>query len=174
MKNVFQSFRQDTVIFIDGANLYYSEKTLGVKIDYQRFYNYFSQYHRLIEIRIFLAFDHQSSKDITFIENLEKIGYKVITKKLKFIKTSKGNIIKKGNVDIELALDAFEIKNRFRTFVLFSGDSDFDILLKKLQRHSKRVVVISTRKHIAKELIKTSHKYIDLKKFIDKVKKQSP
>lgn len=162
MRNIFKSFRQDTIIFIDGANLYYCEKTLKIKIDYQKLYEYFSQYKRLQEIRIYLAFDHQSEKDITFIDSLKEIGYTVITKKLKIIQTNSGTIVKKGNVDIELALEAYKKKDSFRTFVLFSGDSDFQVLLKEFKKLSKRLVVVSTKGHISRELIDVSHRYLDL------------
>jgi uncharacterized LabA/DUF88 family protein len=54
--------------------------------------------------------------------------------------------------------------DRYETLVLFSGDSDFDYLIKTLKKKGKRVIVISTKYHIAKELIISSDKYIDLKK----------
>ncbi len=166
-KNIFKSFRQDAVIFIDGANLFYCQKELKIKIDYQKLYDFLYQYKRIIEIRIYLAFDHQSKKEKQFIENLQKIGYKVICKKLKIINIKNKTIVKKGNLDIELALDAFELQKKYRTIVLFSGDSDFEILFKKLRKKAKRCLVFSARKHISHELMKISHQYF----FLDKIKK---
>lgn len=48
--------------------------------------------------------------------------------------------------------------------LLFSGDSDFDYFLKELKRHGKRVIVVSTKYHISRELIKRADHYIDLRK----------
>ena len=57
--------------------------------------------------------------------------------------------------------------------VLFSGDSDFDYLIKKLRMEGKRAVVISTKYHISRELIASCNKYLDLKKlkpYIERLK----
>ncbi|HMO79044.1 MAG TPA: NYN domain-containing protein, partial [Candidatus Paceibacterota bacterium] len=87
---------------------------------------------------------------------------------LKFIKTMSGLIIKKGNLDIELALDAYIEKNNYNILVLFSGDSDFEYLLKILK--DKYIIIVSTRKHISKELLNVSDEYIDLKKLTDNIR----
>ena len=79
-----------------------------------------------------------------------------------------GLIIKKGNLDIELALDAYIEKNNYNILVLFSGDSDFEYLLKILK--DKYIIIVSTRKHISKELLNVSDEYIDLKKLTDNIR----
>ena len=61
----------------------------------------------------------------------------------------------------------------FKTLVLFSGDSDFDYLIKILKSRGKRVVVISTKYHISKELIESGDKYIDLKKLRGKIERKT-
>ena len=84
---------------------------------------------------------------------------------------------RKANFDVEIALDAREFVNSYDTLVLFSGDSDFDYLVKMLRERGKRVIVVSSRHHISKELIKSCNKYIDLKKLklhIERVDKKSP
>ena len=65
-----------------------------------------------------------------------------------------------------------EMQHKFDTLVLFSGDSDFDYLLKKLKVKGKTLVVISTKYHISKELIESSDKYIDLKKLKELIKRE--
>lgn len=171
MHKIFKSFRRDTIVFIDGANLFYAQKALKIKVDYQKLYSFLKQYKRLTEIRIYLAFDNTSKKDKDFIQLLKKTGYTVIQKKLKLIKHNNKVIVKKGNVDIELALDAYILRKQYRTIILFSGDSDFDVLLKRLQNKGRRTVVFSTRKHVSKELIQRSHKYIDLKSIKTHIRK---
>jgi uncharacterized LabA/DUF88 family protein len=65
---------------------------------------------------------------------------------------------------VEIALDALELSAKYHTLILFSGDSDFDDLFKRLRLKKKHIVVISSKYHISKELIMSCHKYIDLKK----------
>ena len=72
--------------------------------------------------------------------------------------------IRKANFDVEITVDTMEMINSFDTLVLFSGDSDFNYLLRKLRNENKNVIVISAKHHISKELIESSNKYIDLKK----------
>ena len=53
-----------------------------------------------------------------------------MTKKVKFIKDKSGKFISKGNLDVELTIDAMHNKNSYDTFLLFSGDSDFEAQIK--------------------------------------------
>ena len=50
----------------------------------------------------------------------------------------------KGNMDIELAVDAMELAEHVDQIVLFSGDGDFRSLVEAVQRKGVRVTVIST------------------------------
>src|SRR5690606_11972157 len=52
----------------------------------------------------------------------------------------------KGNMDIELCVDALELAAHYDHMVLFSGDGDFTALVAALQRKGKRVTVVSTLK----------------------------
>ena len=105
------------------------------------------------------SFDKQSK----FLEKMKEIGYRVTSKEIKLIKINNNKFLQKGNLDIELALDAFREKNNYDTLLLFSGDSDFAYLLDLLRLEGKRVIVISTRKHISIDLLKRA-KYIDMRK----------
>lgn len=127
----------------------------------------------LIEIRDYCV-RHNTNNQNKFFTFLKNNGFTLITKPLKIIKPediSRGDI-RKANFDVEIAVDAMEMINNFDTLVLFSGDSDFDYLLKKLKGKNKNTVVISTKYHISKELIKSSNKYIDLKKLRSLIERQ--
>ncbi|UGX89607.1 NYN domain-containing protein (plasmid) [Bradyrhizobium barranii subsp. barranii] len=50
----------------------------------------------------------------------------------------------KGNMDIELAVDAMELAEHIDQMVLFSGGGDFRSLVEAVQRRGVRVTVIST------------------------------
>jgi len=87
---------------------------------------------------------------------------------VKFIKIDGGKLLPKGNLDVELALDAFRLADDYDTLLLFSGDSDFGYLLDLLKHKGKKVLVVSTRGHISKELLERA-KYIDLRKLKEEI-----
>lgn len=152
-----------TSVFIDAANILYSQKTLGWRIDYQKLKNYLMRESEVVTLNYYTGKVGSLDKQLKFIQKLQSIGYKVISKELKLIKLSDNKFLQKGNLDIELALDAFRIKDEYDTLLLFSGDSDFSYLLDLLKLEGKRVIVFSTRKHISIDLLKRA-KYVDLKK----------
>ena len=152
------------LIVIDAANLESSVKDLGWWIDYIKLKNLFNN-ERLVEIRNYCV-HHNTNNQNNFFTFLKKNKFVLITKPLKIIKQgdiSKDNL-RKANFDVEIAVDAIEMANKFDTLVLFSGDSDFDYLIKNLKNKGKKIIVISTKYHIAKELITSGNKYVDLKK----------
>ena len=56
-----------------------------------------------------------------------------------------------------------ELADKYDTAVLMSGDSDFVTPLDKIKQKGKRVIVMSTRGRVAKELLERA-KYIDIRK----------
>lgn len=87
------------------------------------------------------------------------------TKPLKLIKNRRdGTHLRKANFDVEIAVEAMKRIAAFDTAILFSGDSDFDYLIKDLKKQNKKVIIASLRYHVAKELIESSDFYLDLRK----------
>jgi len=154
-----------TAVFIDAANIYFAQKTLGWRVDFQQLINYFRQETNLTRIAYYTARNPDNEKEGKFHDFLEIIGYVVQSKKIKFIKdiNRKQGGLHKGNVDVELTIDAVDLINQYDSYVLISGDGDFAALLVYLKSRGKRCGVMSTRNHIAKELIDQA-KYIDFKR----------
>jgi len=152
-----------TMVFIDAANIFYSQQSLGWRIDFARLSAYLKSEVSIENICYYTGKVGKFEKQMSFLQKLESLGYKITAKEVKFIKSTEGTDIPKGNLDVELALDAFRLKNDFDVCLLFSGDSDFAYLLDLLKQAGKRVFVFSTRGHISKELLDRA-KYIDLKK----------
>src|SRR3989338_9370972 len=151
-----------TAVFIDAANILYSQRTLGWNIDYQKLAAYLRGETELVGLYYYTGKVGSEQKQNAFIKKIQSFGYTVIAKEVKFIRIENA-ILPKGNLDVELALDAFRLKDMFQTLLLFSGDSDFAYLLDLLKRDTKRTFVVSTRGHIAKELLGRA-KYIPLPK----------
>lgn len=155
-------------VFIDAANILYSQQTLGWRVDYKRLKEYFEKECDLRAIYFYTGRVGENHKQNSFIKKLEQFGYIVKAKEVKRIKISKSSYEWKGNLDVELTIDVLGNINNFDTLILMSGDSDFAPLLDAIKAQYKRVLVISTKGHIAKELLERA-KYINLKKLKDQI-----
>src|ERR687894_436788 len=139
------SGQQRIALFIDGANLYYTA---------------------LVE-------DQEYSSIRPLIDWLDYNGYRVVTKPTKEFVDSTGRRKVKGNMDIELAIDALELAPYIDHMVLFSGDGDFRSLVEAMQRRGVRVSVVSTittqPPMVADELRRQADEFVDLAHLIPKI-----
>jgi uncharacterized LabA/DUF88 family protein len=155
-------------LFIDGANLYATSKTLGVDIDYKRLLKEFQGRGRLVRAFYYTALleDQEYSSIRPLVDWLDYNGYAVVTKPAKESIDSMGRRRVKGNMDIELAVDAMEMADRIDHMVLFSGDGDFRRLVEAVQRKGCKVSVVSTiTTHppmVADELRRQADEFVDL------------
>jgi uncharacterized LabA/DUF88 family protein len=117
--------------------------------------------------------DQEYSSIRPLIDWLDYNGYRVVTKPTKEFVDSTGRRKVKGNMDIELAIDALELAPFIDHMVLFSGDGDFRSLVEAMQRRGVRVSVISTISTqppmVADELRRQSDEFIDLAHLIPKI-----
>ena len=133
-------------LFIDGANLYATAKSLGFDIDYKRLLGEFQARGNLLRAFYYTAVieDQEYSSIRPLIDWLDYNGYTVVTKATKEFVDQTGRRKVKGNMDIELAVDAMELAPHIDHMVLFSGDGDFRSLVESVQRRGVRVTVVST------------------------------
>jgi len=162
------SGKERIAVFIDGMNLYATAKALAFDIDYKRILHHFEQQGQLVRAYYYtiLIEDDVYSSIRPFIDWLDHNGYAVVTKPTKEFVDSLGRRKVKGNMDIELAVNAMETAGHIDHMVLFSGDGDFRSLVAAIQRKGVRVSVISTTTTrppmIADELRRQADEFIDL------------
>ena len=167
--------QQRSAIFIDGANLYATTKALGFDIDYKRLLKEFQSRDNLIRAFYYTAMieDQEYSSIRPLIDWLDYNGYRVVTKPVKEFTDSAGRRKIKGNMDIELAIDALELAPYIDHMVLFSGDGDFRSLVEAMQRRGVRVTVISTIQTqpamIADDLRRQADEFLDLSQLIARI-----
>ena len=155
-------------LFIDGANLYATAKTLGFDIDYKRLLKEFQSRGTLLRAFYYTAIieDQEYSSIRPLIDWLDYNGYTVVTKATKEFIDASGRRKVKGNMDVELAVDAMALAEHIDEVVLFSGDGDFRSLVEALQHKGKRVSVVSTLvtnpPMVADELRRQADQFIDL------------
>jgi len=155
-------------LFIDGANLYATSKSLGFDIDYKRLLVLFRQKGLLMRALYYTALieDQEYSSIRPLIDWLDYNGFTMVTKPTKEFTDASGRRKIKGNMDIELTVDAMRLADALDHVVLFSGDGDFRSLVAALQQMGKRVSVVSTLQTqppmVADELRRQADQFIDI------------
>lgn len=156
-----------TALFIDGSNLYATAKALRMDIDYKRLLEHFGD--GLLRAYYYTAIieDEEFSTIRPLIDWLQYNSFNVVTKPTKeFVNPSTGVRKVKGNMDVELAVDAMELAGCIDHAIIFTGDGDFKHLVCGLQRRGVSVTVVSTISTqppmIADELRRAADTFIDL------------
>jgi uncharacterized LabA/DUF88 family protein len=155
-------------LFIDGSNLYAAAKALGFDIDYKLLRMEFMRRGKLLRAFYYTALleNDDYSPIRPLVDWLHYNGFTMRTKPAKEYTDSQGRRKVKGNMDIELCVDAMELAARVDHVVLFSGDGDFRPLVESLQSQGVRVSVVSTIRSqppmIADELRRQADNFIEL------------
>jgi uncharacterized LabA/DUF88 family protein len=155
-------------LFIDGSNLYAAAKTLGFDIDYKLLRQEFMRRGKLLRAFYYTALleNDEYSPIRPLVDWLNYNGFTMVTKPAKEFTDSMGRRKVKGNMDIELTVDAMELAPRVDHIVIFSGDGDFKPLVESLQRQGVRVSVVSTIRSqppmISDDLRRQADNFIDL------------
>ena len=155
-------------LFIDGANLYAAAKSLGFDIDYKLLRQEFERRGKLLRAYYYTALleNEEYSPIRPLVDWLQYNGFSLVTKAAKEYTDAVGRRKIKGNMDIELTVNAMELAPRLDHAVLFSGDGDFRPLVEALQRQGVRVSVVSTTRSqppmIADELRRQADNFIEL------------
>jgi uncharacterized LabA/DUF88 family protein len=167
-------------LFIDGANLYATAKTLGFDIDYKRLLAEFKRRGVLVRAYYYTAVieDQEFSSIRPLIDWLDYNGFAVVTKPTKEFVDANGRRKVKGNMDVELAVHAMELAKHIDQMVLFSGDGDFRSLVEAVQRNGVRVTVVSTISiqppMVADELRRQADAFVDLVELRPTIGRVSP
>jgi len=162
------SSESKVAVFIDGANLYTTAKALGFDIDYRRLLQAFQSRGVLLRAHYYTAVveDQEYMSIRPLIDWLDYNGYTVVTKATKEFIDASGRRKVKGDMNIELAMDAMELAEHVDQMVLFPGDGGFRSLVEAVQRCGVRVTVVSTISSqspmIADELRRQADVFTDL------------
>lgn len=162
-------YRDDRLaLFIDGSNLYAAAKALGFDIDYKLLRAEFMRRGKLVRAFYYTALleNDEYSPIRPLVDWLNYNGFTMRTKPAKEYTDSLGRRKVKGNMDVELCVDALELAPHIDHAVLFSGDGDFKPLVEALQRKGVRVSVCSTIRSqppmISDDLRRQADNFIDL------------
>ncbi len=141
-------------IYIDSANLYFASNIAKLKIDFIQLAKWFRKNCRLTGLNFYTAFNPDDPKQLSFLKELEDENYRIIKKPIKVFETSK-----KGNMDIELAVDAILQKDMYETLILLSGDGDFSYLVQALSSLGKETIILGVGGFTSYELHQEASDY---------------
>lgn len=174
-----------TVVYIDAANLEQSVKDMFVRpddvpdtmkhlsagalrwsVDYKKLNEFFKTIGDFQEVRFYTA-AFIGEGHFNFRYFLDKgLRFKLITKPLKEYEDHTLEAPhRKANFDVEIAVDSVFNIAGFDTFILFSGDCDFEYLIKFLRGQGKIVIGFSRSGHVAKELPPALSHYFEVANF---------
>ena len=163
-------------LFIDGANLYATSKSLGFDIDFKRLLQEYESRGTLLRALYYTAIfeDQEYSAIRPLIDWLDYNGYTVVSKPAKEFDDGEGRRKIKCNMSVELVVDALELSNHIDQIVLFSGDGDFRSLVEAVQRRGVHVTVVSTLSMIADELRRQADVFTDLVELKSRIGRPAP
>ena len=168
-------------VFIDASNLWEVQKAKGRFLDYQKIVAYIKEHYHGTSIQVFYytAYPGDGTRNYSidprheFFTFLKKaLGFEVRKKPLKRISIAGEHgetLLEKGNMDVEMAIDAVHHRNKYDTAILFTGDSDFLALVRYLRNGGKHVHTFSSRNNISQELRTGSDGYTDLLEIPDDI-----
>ncbi len=175
LNNSSQQNKSVVFVFIDASNLWEVQKTKGKLLDFERLINYLKDRYKAAELKVFYytaypaegTRDYDTSGKHRFYTYLKRgLGVAVRKKELKRIEASesrfKDGFIEKGNMDVELTIDAVHSVQKYDTAVLFTGDSDFLGLVKFIRARGKKIYIFSSSNNVSSELLTGGDGYIDM------------
>lgn len=169
--------KERVMIFIDGSNLYYSLKNLGIdKIDFEKLLTILKKDKLLVSTFYYNAPLNINIKPKTywgqqkFFDELRKIpDFNVVLCRLRKHKRKDGNYVfdVKGD-DVHLAVDLVSgaYENIYDTAIIVSGDEDFVPAIKKAQKLGKKIINAYFKSSSSASLKKTCNDFIYMNELI--------
>ena len=179
--NQKSSNQKSVYVFIDASNLWQAQKAKGKLFDYEKLKKYLKEKFAADELQVFYysAYPANGTRDYDlngkhkFFTYLSKgLGFQVRKKELKRITvtTDCGVVVQeKGNMDVELTIDALHHREKYDAAVFFTGDSDFLALVTYLKNSGKKIFIFSSKNNVSQELRTGGDGYFDVLKVEDDI-----
>lgn len=150
------------LVFVDLANILCQLRTVGRKPNLPELLKEIGGTGRfIVDCWAYAALPPENGANVSrWHDYIRHSGINVISRRAK--RLPDGHI--KGNLDLELALDAIEISSEVRPDVvcIVSGDGDFATLAQRLRRKGIRVEIASLQESLGSDLKAASSGWIDL------------
>lgn len=163
---------EKTAVFIDGANTSSACRSANLRIDFDKLRKLFTERCKLLRIFYYTAVEasgHDPQK--VQLDWMAYHGYHLVTKPFKTYETN-GETQRKGNLDIEIAVDVFRMMRHVDHIVMLTGDGDFRQLVEEAQLNGCRVTVISTIRASSDDLRRQADEFVlldDIRPLIERI-----
>ena len=154
-RNGGEELQRKIGIYIDGDNIFHCLR--GKRMDLAEFLKWLVGDRELCHAKYFLSVKPEQ-KPIRFEYVLDKLGY--IVKEVPLIKNHQTKNWK-SMLDTNLIMEGMQDEDKFETFVLVSGDSDFLPLVRKLEKAGKRIEIVSFQEALHSEYYGFNVRLID-------------
>ena len=167
-------------LFIDGSNLYAAAKNLGFDIDYRKLKHFFESGSWLVRAYYYTAIaeDQEYSPVRPLADWLDYNGFTLVSKPAKEFVDAMGRRRIRGNMDVEIAVDALGLADRIDHMILMSGDGDFRSLIAAMQAKGVKVTVVSTIRTsppmAADEVRRQADEFLDLLDIAPEIERRMP
>lgn len=153
-------------IFIDEANLFYSQKALGWHIYWKKVLEFFNQFYNIKIARYYMGAPLKKrpyEQNILVKKRLKDEGFEVIAKPLKkiYLDHQKKDYKYKCNFDVEITRDVIRNLERIDLVLLASSDSDFIGLKKDVLLHNKGFIFVCFEHNVAWEIRRSYHLFLE-------------
>lgn len=135
-------------LIIDGVNLHGVGRALGFEIDYHKLRSYFVTKGKLLRASYFTTTleNEEFSSLRGLIDWLHYNGFMVHEKQAREFTDNAGNRKIKGTMNVEMAMEAFELSEHIDHLIIFTGDGELRAMVEAVQRKGVRVTVVSSLK----------------------------
>jgi uncharacterized LabA/DUF88 family protein len=144
-----------------------TKKLLGFEIDWKKLYNFLINKHGCEKVFLYTGIDEGDIETAKMFENLEKLGC-IVRSKISIAYKNKDKILniscpkcneeiietidmgyrKKSNCDVDLTVDAMDLAKEGNEFYIFTGDGDFEFLIRNLYKKKVKIHIVSSPKKI--------------------------
>lgn len=142
----------NTYTFIDASNIIYGTRDEGWRVDFKKLYRYLTERFESQKIYYFAGIEDNNDKQRRFYNLINKIGYELVLKPVKIYTQPDGKKVRKANCDVDLTFYTMRDLPRFKRVIFFSGDGDFEILLKHFLVKKKHVIIFANSNRTAREI----------------------
>jgi uncharacterized LabA/DUF88 family protein len=168
-------------VFIDASNLWEAQKAKGKFFDYEKLRDCIRKKLNASRVEVFYytAYPADGTRAYSvdgrhkFFTYLKKgLKFTVRKKELKRIRiaTAEGDSVEeKGNMDVEITIDALHHLKDYDAAVLFSGDSDFLALVTYVRSRGKKMYIFSSKNNVSQELRTGGDGYVDVLEIRDDI-----
>lgn len=136
-------------VYVDVSNMYLNG---GRRMQYDVLRGFAGRDNaELVRLNAYVSFDaERAERDSSYFEGvsnfysvLRDLGYKVVTKEVKWYEDETGKRYGKANADLDLAVDVLLQSENLDRVLLATGDGDFTRVVRALQNRGCRVEIVA-------------------------------